>query len=218
MSPSNASPPPPPRALLERPGLHPHTRLLIGVQAAILPGDWQGLRPWLDLAREHGLPRADVEEALLQAILFAGFPRVVHAFDVLTERWPAPTPPRGGEVPSGQRREAGLQLFRRIYAGNADAVLVKLGEGHEELRDFVLEAAYGRILARPGLDAARRELLAVGMLALLRQPPQLVAHGRGAMRVGASAEEVAEALWTVLQDDEEVAATMRRIGGRRDGG
>ena len=52
-----------------------------------------------------------------------------------------------------------------------------LASFHREFHDFVLEAAYGRILTRPGLDAGTRELLAVTALASLDQKPQLTGSG-----------------------------------------
>ena len=55
-------------------------------------------------------------------------------------------------------------------------------------------------VARDGLSADRRELLAVACLAALaNQEPQLAAHARGALRVGASMQEVSETLDTVAE-------------------
>ena len=89
-----------------------------------------------------------------------------------------------------------------------------LAQHHGELHDFVLQAAYGRILTRPGLTARQRELLAVSALASLEQKPQLIAHARGALRCGATAGEVSEALYTALRDE---AATARLMGSVGDG-
>ncbi|MBL8841378.1 MAG: carboxymuconolactone decarboxylase family protein [Planctomycetes bacterium] len=59
---------------------------------------------------------------------------------------------------------------------------------------WVLEDAYGRVLARPGLAARQRELLAVAALAALDCPAQLKSHLRGALRLGASRAAVADVL------------------------
>ena len=72
---------------------------------------------------------------------------------------------------------------------------------HGELHDFVLEAAYGRILTRPGLDAVTREVVAVGVLAAQDQQRQLAGHARGAARLGATRAQLQEAVVTALEGD-----------------
>jgi len=53
---------------------------------------------------------------------------------------------------------------------------------------------YGKVLGRPGLDLATRELCIAGLLAVLQAPPQLYSHLRGALNAGASRDDVEEAL------------------------
>src|SRR5690606_37937754 len=182
------------------------------VSARIVPGDWEGLEAAIRAFRACGGPRTDLEETLLQATLFSGFPRAVSAFAVLEREWPAAEVHGGGSPPLEQRASAGRALFDAIYAENAPAVHAMLRRYHPDFHAFVLEAAYGGILARPAVDPRTRELLAVGSLAALDQVPQLVAHARGARRFGATREQVAECLFTALGDDAVVADHMRRIG------
>ena len=196
--------------LLARPGLDRCTRLLVLVQVAIWPADWPRLDAVLHTARSDGLPRTAFEEALLQATLFFGFPRAVSAFERLQTAWPAP-PPAGGGVPAERRLAAGRELFAAIYGRNDPGVRELLASFHREFHDFVLESAYGRILARPGLDARTRELLAVGALAALGQVPQLVAHGRGALAFGATPLAVREAIVCALGDEARAQELARRI-------
>jgi 4-carboxymuconolactone decarboxylase len=202
--------------LLARPGLDRGTRLLVLSQVAIGPADWALFDAVLAAARHERLARGDFEEALLQATLFFGFPRLVSAFERLHAAWPADAPPAGGEVPADRRAAEGRALFAAIYGRNDAAVRTHLRALHAEFHDFVLEAAYGRILARPGLPPRTRELLAVGALAALRQVPQLVAHARGALGFGAARGEVRESIVCALGDVPEVDDLVRRIG--RDGG
>ena len=83
---------------------------------------------------------------------------------------------------------------------------------HVDFHDFVLESAYGRVLARPGLTACEREILACATLAAMDQIPQMVAHSRGARRFGASPEQLGEALRRVGVEGEELEHHLRRIG------
>lgn len=201
-------------ALLSRPGLDPGVRALLLMQVAIARGSWEDAEKWMRAARDLEVRRPAIEEALLQGVLFCGFPRAVSAFECLQEVWPPPATPQGGGLPPEAHESAGRELFAKVYGSAAPQVLARLRAYHGEFHDFVLQAAYGRILARPGLSLLVRELLAVAALvALGHQVPQLVAHGRGAVRAGASPVELREALFTALRDEEAAAAILRRIEG-----
>lgn len=188
-------------ALLARPGLAAADRLLVVAGASIWRGDWRTFVDAATAARAQTVPRAEFEECLLQAVLFCGFPRVVTAFEQLTAAWPAASPPSGGGVPADERRTAGAALFAAIYGKNDAAVRSLLASFHGEFHDFVLEAAYGRILARPGLSPLRRELLATGLLAAQDQQRQFLAHARGALAFGAERTQLREVLATVFGVD-----------------
>lgn len=188
-------------ALLDRPGLPRTERLLVKIKVAIWPGDSDTLGECIRRCRELGQPRSDLEEVLLQAVLFCGFPRVINAFQVLSDEWPTQTQPTGGGLGAEDQRDAGDALFRTIYGSNTANVEAMLLGYHEELHEFVLDTAYGRILSRPGLEPRIRELLAIGVLALTDQAPQLVAHGRGARRFGATTEQLYEAIYTGSLDE-----------------
>lgn len=196
---------------LARPGLEHRTRLLCIAAAAIPPADWPRFRAAVRLSAGLGLARSEVEELLLQATLFFGFPRVVTAFELLQEEWPAATSPGGGEVPADERRDRGLELFASIYGRNDAAVRAKLGSFHSAFHDFVIEAAYGRVLSRPGLDVRTRELVAVTALTFLDQEPQLVAHARGALRFGAEPLAVAEAMRCGGADGDRLQRLRQRV-------
>ncbi len=73
----------------------------------------------------------------------------------------------------------------------------KLEGFHPDFAHWIEGHAYGRILARPGLSADRRELFAVAALAALGQDRQLASHVRGGLHCGASADELRDALETV---------------------
>lgn len=184
--------------LLARSGLPPALRLLVLGLAAVWRGDWPTLAACARRGRAAGQPRQDFEETLLQAVLFAGFPRVVTAFETLAGVWPATTPPTGGALPAAEQAAAGRALFAAIYGRNEAAVHGMLRGFHAEFHDFVLDAAYGRILSRPGLPARIRELLACGVLAAQDQLRQFAGHARGALHLGATREELREVLATVF--------------------
>ena len=198
-------------ALLARPGLDPGTRLLVAAAVAIWRGDWARLEACVAAAQRLSRPRSELEEVLLQAVLFCGFPRVVTAFERLAAAWPSAAPPGGGALPVAEQKPAGDALFGRIYGKNEAAVRRMLRDYHQELHDFVLDAAYGRILSRPGLTAKAREIIAVGLLAAQDQVRQFVGHARGALHLGATPEELCEALVTTFGDTDEVDPWRARL-------
>lgn len=165
--------------------LPPATGRLARAVVAIAKADWPALENAAATAQQAGDDRARLDEALLQATLFFGFPRVVTAFEHVGAAWPRQGATTGEPIPREQRATRGRELFAAIYGKNDGAVRDKLQAFHPEFHDFVLEDAYGRILSRPGLDVTTRELLAVAALAALSQIPQLVAHARGALQFGA---------------------------------
>ncbi len=200
-------------ALFARPGLAAEVRANVLLQAAVVRGDWPRATAAVVLARAHGCRRELLAEGLLQGILFYGFPRSISAFEILDREWPAAAIEAGRTRTPPEELAAGRALFAAVYGRNTDAVEAMLAGFHGELRDFVLEVAYGRILSRPSLPAVTREVIAVGVLAALDQTPQMVGHGRGALRMGATREQLREALLTALGDDAAAETALRRIEG-----
>ena len=200
-----------PESLLRRPGLDARERLLVLFKACIWPGDTDLQARLIRCAEQTGVGRPDLEETILQATLFFGFPRSVTAFEVLNRNWPIASPPTGGGLPEAEQDQAGRKLFASIYGHNDAAVRGMLASFHSDFHDFVLRAAYGGILARPGLAPKTRELLAVGALSLMEQWPQFVAHARGALHFGATELELRETVFTVALDEEHAAEIVRRL-------
>jgi alkylhydroperoxidase/carboxymuconolactone decarboxylase family protein YurZ len=173
--------------------LAPHLARLF---TAVVLGRWDEVER-LRRQAQAGEPDRAWREALLQAHVFAGFPRVVEAYGVLARCGGLGTPAPEELLGEPDRPERGRALFDAIYREQADAIRADLAAGHPDFAAFVEGHAYGRILARPGLAPAQRELLAVAALAALGQERQLASHARGARRCGASSADVHAALEAV---------------------
>lgn len=122
------------------------------------------------------------------AHLLGGFPRAIQGLATLAEvraerGLPPPDPDPGGSTreQDGQR---GRALFETIYGSQSENVLANLRAAAPGYDRWVLEHAYGRVLSRPPLTAAERELFSVAALVVLECPRQLVSHARGALRTG----------------------------------
>lgn len=163
-----------------------------------------------------------VEEALLQAHLFAGYPATLAAL----ERWremghPAPS---GREAGPDERRERGERLCRAVYGRNYDKLRSNVRRLHPDMDRWMVEEGYGRVLGRPGLDLVVRELCVVALLARTDHEPQLHSHLRGALGVGASPGQVEAALRIAAGGEapdralpEAWALWLRARGGSGDG-
>ena len=74
---------------------------------------------------------------------------------------------------------------------------------------------YGKVLGRPGLELATRELCIAALLAVLRAPRQLYSHLRGALSAGAPPQEIEEALnMACVHLDDEGAAESWAVWNR----
>ena len=173
---------------------------------AVVLGEWEEVR-----AQRRAAPGSEPDrewrEAVLQTHLFAGFPRLVQAYGVLTREGGLGLATRKEleELAAEEARDRGAALFERIYGDAAEAVRDRLRSGHENFAQMIAEHAYGRVLSRPGLHPGTRELLAVCALAALGQDEQLASHARGALRCGASPE----ALDAVLKTTADLAGAAR---------
>ncbi|MHC4959891.1 MAG: carboxymuconolactone decarboxylase family protein [Planctomycetota bacterium] len=162
-------------------------RHLVRIAASAALGTRGDLMPRYSAALDDGVSADDLWEATLQVFLFAGYPRTIGALQVLSELVDTP-PPLEPQPPDAAHR--GLELFERIYADQTETVRRMLDDLHPDFARFTLEHAYGKVLSRPFLPARERELMAVAMLGVMGLKAQLQSHVKGALRCGATPEEV----------------------------
>lgn len=185
----------------ERPGLKKGSRHLVNITALTLLGHSDDLVAALDWAIERRVSVNLIREVFLQTMLFAGYPRALHAFERLAEVLEArglSVAHRRDRVPHRATagvfyRRRGRELFEEIYRDDTSLVMTRISGFHPEFMDWIQEDAYGKVLSRPFLDLSTRELLSSCLLAILELPRQLTPHIRGALRAGAKAREVSEA-------------------------
>ncbi len=176
--------------------LTPRERRLARLFTVVVLGDWERVR-FERLAAPAGEPDRGWRECVLQAHVFAGFPRVVEAYGVLSACGGLGELEADEFLAEMDQPARGRQLFERIYEKDAPRVREMLRAGHPDFERWIEGHAYGRILSRPGLDPRMRELLAVAGLAALGQDRQMASHARGALRCAATSSEVSAVLETV---------------------
>lgn len=188
--------------------------LLAPVVAQGASGRTDRLHDALRAALAGGVPPSAVREGLLMLALFAGIPRTLDAFAAFRGVHDGPFAPEAGlpTDPAERRarfRERGRALFDRVYGRDAERVLGRLLDLDPELPLWIVEDAYGRVLARPGLSAAERECLAVVALCALGLRNQLSGHVRGALHCGAAPDDVRACLDAAGVPPEERAAALQ---------
>lgn len=148
-----------------------------------------------------------VEELILQTYLFAGFPRALNA----AREWrrlsglTAPADDEGVEYDTARWLERGLTTCKAVYGRFYERLRENIRDLHPALDTWMIVEGYGKVLGRPGLDLARRELCVVAACAVAGQDRQLHSHLHGALHAGASAQAVSEtidALRDLVDDDD----------------
>jgi 4-carboxymuconolactone decarboxylase len=169
---------------------------LLAVAAALNEFTADQLAALMQRAIEAGSSPAWLEELVLASVLLVGFPRALAAAAAL--RRVVPDVVDVGDAADYRAwpawRERGEATCRRIYGSSYDQLVTNLRALHPALLEWVLMDGYGRTISRPGLDLKRRELTTIAALVAQGVPMQLHSHLRGALRQGASPDEVTAAI------------------------
>jgi 4-carboxymuconolactone decarboxylase len=97
-----------------------------------------------------------------------------------------------------KRFDRGTEIIQDLYGDFGSAFFEDLEEIAPDFGRFILEFSYGDVFSRPGLDMRTREIAIISVLtALGTAERQLKAHILGALKVGASREEIIEAIMQV---------------------
>ncbi len=163
----------------------------------------------LEEALGHAADRAEgseVEEVILQSYLFLGYPASLNAFALWREITGRPADPPAEDA--GPWSERGAAVCQAVYAGQYAGLRANIRRLHPDMERWMVDEGYGKVLGRPGLDLATRELCITALLAVLDAPRQLYSHSRGALNVGATAQGVARALELAAEVSDE-GARMR---------
>lgn len=204
---------------LER--LGPRTRDLVALAAAIAAGDEPAIERAAGSASKAGVPQGWVDELLLQSVLICGWPRALTGARVCRQAGFHLDP--AGEDATDYSRYAewkarGEATCRTVYAETYDALRRNIHALHPAIEAAMIVEGYGRIIGRPGLDLARRELCTIAQITMQNARRQLRSHLKGALNAGASVQAVAEVLELVrpmlpTKEWEETLVLWERVRG-----
>lgn len=162
-----------------------------------------------------------IEEVILQTYLFAGFPRALNA----AREWRRISGRRAPTV-DAERLQADAEFAQRgeatcstVYGAFYDRLRVNIRGLHPALDRWMIVEGYGKVLGRPQLDLARRELCVVAACAVARQDRQLHSHLHGAVNAGAAVAVVTAALAIIaplvgIDDQRRYQGLWARVQGK----
>ena len=185
---------------------------LLRLSAALATRHPAAIRAEMEVARQEADATA-VEEVILQSHLFVGFPDALNALATWREVSGLPAPGPIGEDPA-EWEARGARVCEAVYGANYAKLRQNVRGLHPDVDGWMVTGGYGRVIGRPGLDLATRELCLVALLAVWNVPRQLHSHLRGALNAGASAGQVDAAVEIAcgfLEPD--AAAAVRALWG-----
>ena len=168
------------------------TRRLVRLSAVVTAGSEAEQRAVIAAVVETVPPRW-VEELLLQSYLFAGFPRALNAMREWRRVHPEPAAPPPAGAPD-EWRAAGEHTCAIVYGQFYDRLRDNIRHLHPALDEWMIMEGYGKVLSRPELDLARRELCIVAACAAAGQDRQLHSHLHGALNAGVAPDVVSAAI------------------------
>lgn len=200
------------------------TAALVKLAAVLAGGSEHDVRASLSDAATD-VPHDWVEELILQTYLFAGFPRALNA----AREWrrisgtepdlaSQPAPP-DGFYNIAAFTQLGEATCATVYGNSYSKLRHNIRMLHPELDAWMIVEGYGKVLSRPALDLARRELCIIAACAIAKQDRQLHAHLLGALNSGASVPVVEQTLHLLkpllLNDDfSRYTALWERVKGK----
>lgn len=94
--------------------------------------------------------------------------------------------------------DRGLKLRRQVMGDDfVDRAMAPQDDFNNAIQDMIVEYGWGNSWGRGGLELKTRSLINLGMLAALRKEHEFRGHFRGAIRNGATLEELKQVLMQI---------------------
>ncbi len=186
-------------SIWSRPGLARADRMACTLSALVAVQNWQQLERHIGAALQIGVAPEGIVEVLLQNGIYRGFAAAETALEAAARAFAArgiamPNPGRFAATPeammaAGREVQAALHAERKDDAHASPANPITSG-----IYPDIVQFCYGEIWGRPGLERRLRALCAVAAFAALDHEPLLKKFALSALNVGASKDEVVEAV------------------------
>ncbi len=179
-------------------------RNLARLSATLVHGAEDDVRVAIHRALDTRISVEMIREVIFTSYLFDGYPTALEGFRQLALiAGPPESPPADVNYNAesiANWRNRGEKLCRLIYGNQFDNLTGMVEQLAPELADAMLVEGYGKVLSRDRLDPKLRELIVVAILASKNRPRQLLSHCLGALRLGATEEELRQILGGSAED------------------
>jgi len=164
--------------------------LLPQMAAACAINEFKRLREIIIKAKFEKISFSKMYETLLQNYLFAGYPSALASLKILKEYYPYKKLPEVADMNLYHFRRKGEERCQKVYGDKFEKLIRNINNFSPELAEWLVLEGYGKVLGRTGLSFRERELCIVTVLAAMKFEDQLYSHINGAVKAGASIEEL----------------------------
>ena len=164
--------------------------LLPQIAAASATNEFKMLREIILQSKSKKVTFSKIYETLLQNYLFAGYPSALSSLKILKEYYPNKKLPKVADMNLYHFRRKGEARCKKVYGNKFEKLIRNINNFSPELAEWLVLEGYGKVLGRSGLSFKVRELCIVAVLAAMKFEDQLYSHINGAVKAGASIEEI----------------------------
>jgi alkylhydroperoxidase/carboxymuconolactone decarboxylase family protein YurZ len=140
----------------------------------------------LKRAKSANVKPEKLYEAILQTYLFCGFPSTIESLKAFNKVFNY----KADEYNVSNIKSSGQKVCKIIYGANYLKLLKNMASISPDLKNWMIEEGYGKVLSRPGLTLKQRELINASILSTSYFPVQLLSHLIGALNAGSSKQEL----------------------------
>ncbi|HEX2788009.1 MAG TPA: hypothetical protein VHP32_08895 [Ignavibacteria bacterium] len=163
---------------------------LVKVVSCIAANKSDKLPVLLKRAKSDKVNSRKLYEAILQTYLFCGFPSTIESLKAFNNVFNYKT----DEYNAVNIKSSGKKVCKIIYGSNYHKLLKNMSSISPELKTWMIQEGYGKVLSRPFLTLKQRELINVSILSTSYFPVQLLSHLIGALNAGSNTKELREVI------------------------
>jgi 4-carboxymuconolactone decarboxylase len=142
------------------------------------------------LAKRKKIQNSKLYEVLLQNYLFAGYPSAIISLKILNKHIRSTGKTTSDDMNLYHFKDRGEKNCKAIYGNKYEKLIANVKSFSPELAEWLVLEGYGKVLGREGLSLKERELCIVSVLTALKFEDQLYSHISGALRVGATSNDI----------------------------
>lgn len=170
--------------------LSTQNKYLIQIVSCIAANKLNQLSDLLKRAKKAKVNPRKLYEAILQTYLFCGFPSTIESLKAFNNVFNY----KADEYSVLNLKSEGEKVCKIIYGSNYPKLLKNMASISPDLKNWMIQEGYGKVLSRPFLTLKQRELINVAILSTSYFPVQLLSHLIGALNSGSNISELKEVI------------------------